>query len=371
MRKLSREINPLQMEQAKERTIHAVMDRIERKRPSFAVKYIARPAFFPALVLVFALIVIFSQPGIVDPNPPDDGINAYTSEKLAEISYISSSFVSTSITVANPVFQLLAVGDETEFETENDTINLYFDTLRVFLNDDFGSLVTYIELTDSEYEYLITFDVNNNPYEFYLTLDGEDITGILTINVKTFTVTGTLEESDTETRFVLEAINGSDYVHIEYKSESEDEIESTYTIQSRINNIEKEQEVKVSLEGTESKVEITDGDNEYTLKKEVEDGVTQYKLEYTINGVEGEAKIVEGVDTNGATTYSYQVKEGDVEKEIENGKPHYNYEEEDDDETGNDDPGNNPNDDEEPGNNDDTPGNQDTDTITENTLIFS
>ena len=66
------------------------------------------------------------------------------------------------------------------------------------------------------------------------------------------------------------------------------------------------------------------------------------------------------VGTDGTTTYTYQVKEGDIEKEIENGKPHYQYDDEDEEDE--EDPGNSEdpgNDNEDPGNSDDTPGNDD------------
>ena len=354
MPKLQRHIDPITMEQSKERTIHTVMDQIEQPHHSFSIKYILRPAFFPALILIFALVIIFNGPSQIGPiDNNDDIINAYTSEKLAEISYISSSFIGSTITVSNPIFQFLADTDETEFETENDTINLYFDTLRVFLNDDFSSLVTYEELVDQEYDYLITFDVNEHPYEFYISLDGETITGILMINQVTYNLTGSLVIEDDETTFVLRAINGADFVNIEYKTESEDEVNTKYTVQSRINNVEKEQEITVSHEENEQKVEIHDGDNEYTLKQELEDGVVQYKLEYKINDTDGEAIIIETTGNDGVTTYSYQIKEGDIEKDIEKGKPQYNFDDDDDDEN----PGNST---EDPGNNDNSPGNQDT-----------
>lgn len=363
MRKLQRSIDPITMEQSKQRTINRVMNRIEdQKQTSFSFKYILRPALVPALVLIIALVILFNGPTEVNPpNPPTGDISAFESEKIAEISYISSSFIGSSITVSTNALQFLADTDETEFETENDTFNVYFDTLRVFLNDDFSSLITVTELTDEAFDYLITFDVNGHPYQYYLSRDGDTITGELVINAQIFTVTGSIEETIedgvvVETTFEIQAISGSDYVHIEYKTESEDEIETKYTITSRINNVEKEQEIKISHEEDESSVEIQDGENQYTLQKELENGVIEYKLEYQINGVEGEAKIIERVDTNGNTTYAYQIKEGDVEKEIEKGKPSYNFDD--------DHPGNNSDDDEEdddhPGNSGDSPGNQQT-----------
>ncbi len=344
MPKFNREMNPMYVEESKQRTIQAVMSRIEPVHSSFGIKSILRLAIVPALILLVALIVLLNSPNEVSPiNQP---ISAFESEKLAEISYISGSFIGANLTVANPTLQFLAVGDETEFETENETINLYFDTLRVFLDEDFDSLVTITELTDEAFDYKITFEVHDRVYDFYLSIDDEIITGELQIGTQVFTVSGSIEETETETSFTIEAINGTDFVHVEYKYESEvqAETEANYQIQSRINGVETQQEIKVSFEANEQKVEITDGNNEYTLQKEIEDDVVQYKLEYRINDVDGEAIIIESEGVDGTITYSYQVKEGDVEKEIENQKPQYHYDT-DEDET--------------PGNSDDSPGNDD------------
>ena len=344
MAKLHRSIDPIRMEEAKERTMTAVMDRIEPKPQTIFWRSILRPVLIPTVALLVILAVLFFP----DTNPPIDDpvvLSAYDSQKLAELSYLSGNFIGANLTVSLPYYAFLADGDETEFEQEDVRINFYFDTLRVYLEDiDFTQVVQSEVLTDSEFDYLITFELHDKSYSFYVRIDGSDLVGELIVGAIIFDVTGTLEETDTETRFDLEAISGDDYVRIQYRYEVEDEIESKYEVQSRINGVETEQEIKVSREDNEEEVEIKDGDNEYTLKREVEDGETIYKLEYKINGVEGEARIVETTDINGNAIFQYSVKEGDIEKDIERGRPHYDFddedEDEDDDNPGNDNPGN-------------------------------
>lgn len=326
MAKLHRNINPIQVEQAKERTISSVMEQIETPSRSFSLKQLFRPVLAPALVLIVVLTIIFFPEG----NTPDDDnpgdILAQESSTLAELSYLTSSFIGANLSVQDTSFLFLADTDETEFESQEETINFYFDTLRIYLEDvDFSDLVTIEELEDSTYDYLIRFDLEDTSYDFYITLNDEVITGELVIGDVTFDVTGSIEQTEEETSFELEAISGSDFVHISYKYEVGNEVETTYEVTTYINGVETEQEIKVSFEDSEAKVEITEGQNEYTLKREVEDMVTTYKLEYKINGVDGEARIQETTDYEGNTVYQYSIKEGAIEKDIERGRPDYDF----------------------------------------------
>jgi hypothetical protein len=331
------------------------MNKINERSRYSILRKVYRVSLVPTLLLLIALVMILSPTG---DNPPDNTItlSAFESQKLAEISYISSSLIGATIIVDNTLFARLATGDTTEFEDNDEQINLYFDTLKVFLEDEnfYDSVTVTVLLEGSEFDQLIEFELNGNIYQFYITIEDGVITGELTIGIKTFAVTGTFEETTEELKIVLEATNGNDYINIEYKTESEDEIESNYQIQQRINGIESSKEIKISIEDEESKVEIKEGQNEYTLQKEIEDGVVQYKLEYKINGTEGSATISEQVDVDGNVSYNYRVSEGDEEKDVHHNKPDYDYDDEEDDEeddedgNGNndDDRGNNPNDEE-------------------------
>jgi hypothetical protein len=326
MAKLQRKINPIYVEQAKERTIQSVMEQIDSPSRSFTFKQLLRPVLVPTLVLIAILTVLFFPEGNT---PIDDDPGVILTEEratLAELSYLTSSFIGANLSVQDTNMIFLLDTTETEFESEEDNINLYFDTLRIYLEDiDFNDLVTIEALEDSTFDYLIRFELENVTYDFYITLNDSIITGELVIGGITFDVTGSLETTDIETSFELEAISGSDYVHISYTYEEGNETESKYIVSSFLSGVESEQEITVSFEDNEAKVQIKDGTNEYTLKREIEDMQTAYKLEYKINGVEGEARIQESMDSEGNTLYQYSIKEGGVEKDIERGRPNYDF----------------------------------------------
>jgi len=349
MDKLNRRINPEALEASKHRTMTAVMDKIqERERRSSVLRRLVTPALVPAFILIFALVIVFS-PGATTPDDGHGDISAYESERLAEISYLSASFIGADLTVSDPLFRFLNDTDTTQFETNDETINFYFDTLRVFLDEDaFAQSIAFTELEDSEFDYLITFDINGIPHEFYLVIIDGEISGQLVVNAAVFLVTGSYEETDTETTIEINAVRGDDHVIIRYSRESDEDLETKYEVQTRINGIETERNIKLSIEDDEAKVDIEEGDNSYQLKKEAEDGVIEYKLEYTLNGVSGQARITETTDAFGQPLYSYQVQENGKEVEVTRGRPNYDYD---------DNPGNN--DDDNPGNNDDNPGNSD------------
>jgi hypothetical protein len=338
MAKLHRDMNPLRVEQSKERTIEAVMNRIERRQQPSVWRRLARPVLAPALVLAF-VIALLVWPDAPTPPITDDPVvlSAYDTGALAELTYLSSSFITTDVVVSQPGLLFLNVNDETAFEQEDEMINRYFDTLRVYLEDvDFTQVVQVQVLENEGFDYRLTFEVHNTTYVFLVSLVGDAISGELVVGGVTFIVTGSFEETETETSIELEAERGSDYVHISYQYEDDGDIEREFEIETSIQGVTTNREISVELEGDEASVSIQDGENEYTLKRENEDGITKYKLEYSINGIEGEATIVEEEDINGNPVFRYSVKEGEVEKDIERGRPDYGYDRDDDDD---DDPG--------------------------------
>lgn len=337
MAKLSRNIDPIQMNQAKQRSMAIVMDQIDQEPSHRSIlRSLFKPVLIPTFLLIFALVVTFFPNNVL----PDEPVvlNALESERVAEIAYISTSFIVLESANVSNFYQFLDTSDTTEFEQETEKINVYFDALRIFLEDDFlQDNVSITVLEEGDYDQLIEFTLNDNVYQLYMTIIDDVITGELLVGTKTFTVTGTFEHRDDEFSISLDAIHGSDSVSIEYESEINSETEIKYQIHSQINGVEESKEVKIAFENNERKVEIKEGNNEYLLKKEFEGNIFTYKLEYTINGIDGSAKIIEGTDSNGNTTYSYQIKEGNIEKEIDKQKPDYGY---DDNPGNNDNPGN-------------------------------
>ena len=341
MTKINRKIDTSRMNQSKEKTMDYVLNAISKEKQTLNPWVKQRTLLLSTFVLFIALVVLLTSPNIAPPGTNPITISAYESEKIAEISYITTSFIGSSIYISNPLLMHLANGDITEFEDNDELVNLYFDTLRVFLEVDvFSESVTVTNVDDHPNSVIILFTVDEVVYELHITFDENDFFGTLIIAGINYEVIGSLEDTDTEFKLFFEAKNGLDFVHIEYESEEKkDELEAKYQVHQRINNIETEKEIKIKNEDDESSVEITEGTNEYQLVKEFENGEFHYKLQYKINEVEGEAIIKEQTDIHGNTTYNYQIKEGDKEKELNQNKPDYDYDEDDEE----DEEDNNPN----------------------------
>jgi HIV Tat-specific factor 1 len=107
-----------------------------------------------------------------------------------------------------------------------------------------------------------------------------------------------------------------DYISIEYKHEKEsDESNKEYYIEEYINGQYKERTIEIKRENDEVSLELTENSNYYELTKEISDIIT-YKLEYEIDGVEGEGTITE-VILNDEVFYRYHIEEDGEEEEFE------------------------------------------------------
>ncbi len=372
MAKLNRPIDKETMEASKQRTMAFIMDEIERERiPVF--RHILHALFRPkrlavlASAIVIALLIIFNPGGSGNPgnDNPNYQISAETSDQLAELSYISSHLVTMEMSVSDTDLMFLADTETTALEDNMTDFNQYFDMLKVYLDDNsFSESTTFTTLTDSEYQYQIEFNQDDLTYTLLLNEEEDNtFTGIMTLDGVTLNVTGTIEENNNESHFEFEATNGTDEVYIEYETEADnEESEKAFSIHTNINGNESNKDISVEKESDEWKVEIGHNQDRYELKKELEDGVWQYKLEYQVNGKNGEARITETVDSEGNPAYNYRISEEGVNRNIEVGKPDFAGR------------GNNPNnnqDDENnssnPNNDDDTPGNKPDDIPNNNT----
>jgi len=310
------------MNESKLRTMDVVMDQIHQHQSKSSIfGFLLKPVLIPAAILIIALVVINFPKG----NSPIDEpivLSSTESERIAEIAYLSTNlFVLGEPSVSNSI-QFLDTSDTTEFESESERINLYFDTLRVFLEDDLLQDQVAISILENEdFEQLMEFSLRDTTYQLYMTIQGEIITGELHVGDQIFTFSGTVTQENDEFSIELDAISGTDKVTISYSTEGNQSFEKKYNIQSQIDGISENKEVYISFENNESKVVISENDNQYLLKKELEGTIFVYKLEYKINGVNGQATIIEGTDLDGNATYSYHIKEGDVEKEINQRKP--------------------------------------------------
>jgi hypothetical protein len=333
--KYNRILDEIQLNNSKEKNIEAVMDRVLAKRSfKFNLKSFKLIGASFVIILVFGLsYVLFSNQ-----STPEIELTEYSSDRIVETSYLTGNIIAYSVKQVNTVnlvkLSFMQLADtETEFEQGIDEFNQYFDMLKVFIDDeDFNKNNTIQYLTDSDYQILIQYIVDDNQYDFYLTIDGEELDGILHIDNLEFQVAGELIETENEYFLELLATNGENYISIEYSSETKDESEKEYKIKQLVDGIETEREVKVKEIDGKVTVEINEGNNEYKLDKITNGEDSVYFLEYEINELEGEVYITETIDQFDKTIYSYHIEEDGFEKEIELEDPDDDEEDEEDEE---------------------------------------
>ena len=245
--KIKRKIDEAKLAASEEKLVYNVFERIEKSEKKRNI--LLRPSFRFVTVLTLAIILL-SVLISGNNNPPtyeQPQLTEYDTAKIAELSYLSGSLIGSNLNVYDEQLMFLATTDETEFEANQDQINMYFDMLRVYLNGDLSDMVSVEQLIDSEYHYRILFEEENKTFTFLLKMDGNDLQGILQISAVTFTVAGSYEKGEDETKLKLEAYDGDNFVKISYRYEKEDEIESRYEIESRINGVTSQKEIRTKF----------------------------------------------------------------------------------------------------------------------------
>jgi hypothetical protein len=339
MEKLNRKIDPSRIELAKINTIDNVMDRINSEKTFLSFFKPIKAKFALMVFSVLLLVAVIFATNLTNPPTPPT-LTEFQTKKLVETSYMSASIISnvvvnTTTPLSFTEFMPLAES-ETEFEKNIDDFNSYFNMLKVFIDDQsFLDNAIFETLEDSDYDYKISYLVEGKEYIFLLTFSKTGaITGEITIGDKVLLVEGDYKETENSYELELIARRNNDYIEIEYQSETEDEIEKSYHIKQFINGIESEKEISIKSSDEEVTVEISQGEDSYSLEKYSENGVTVYFLEYEVNNLEGEVYITETVDEFGKTIYRYHISEGEIEKDIDLDDP--DEEDEDDDEDGED-----------------------------------
>ena len=215
-------------------------------------------------------------------------------------------------------------------EGEIGYVNLYLDKLKIFMNDGFDALdATVSDSSDNEaYETMFTYQVEGETYTIYYNYDEETDTydGILIANEVTYDIVidDNLKEEEGETKrnLVLTATNEGNSITIDYEEKTEDgESKQTLEVSKDIEGVQSEVMIEVKQEEGSFKVEIQDGENYYNFKAETTDEGMHYKLDYTVDGIEGTAKIDETVDEFGNYVYSYKITEGEVTTTVEKTPP--------------------------------------------------
>lgn len=329
------------------------------------------------LFLGLAIVLGFTLAGCSETNDYSDLLTSEikSEQSLATLSYLSTGFLDFSnepVLAAEMAFLSDTDGEAepTTIEGELDEVNIYIDRLKALIDNgvkDFGSVVE--EESENElYAYKLTFTVNEEVYIIHYNLDETtgEMTGIIVIgsveydfevldNMKEyehnqeeknenpgksdsngksnedddeeFEEELEIEEDDddsdeVETKMVLIATNGTDTIKITYKTEVEDD-ESTikFYVDKTIDGVEERVTLKISEEEGETKVKISDGEDEYTFKREVEEEGTVYILQYEVDGVKGMVRITEVVEDDGTITYDYFIQEAGREKHTEKQEP--------------------------------------------------
>lgn len=327
MEKMNRQIPKAKLNIHRERNIQSVLNSIELSTQKDATTFFNKK---PRMIFGFSMIIVAVVTVVLInldwgteplPNPIDNNIvlNEEMTEDIVELSYISSSLLTQSFTVQNNVFMQLAKPVKaTTLETDIEDVHSYFNTLKVFLDEEpFKDDIEVVELESGDYERKIILINDESSFEFYINIEEENLEGILVIDEVTFTVEGKHEVDEQESKLSLSATNGSDYVDIEYITETTDE-EATkkFNVEKSIGGIIDIKEIKVVQEEDSMKVTINDDISKYDLKKKTEDGELWYMLDYTIDGEKGKANIYIDVDIDNNPVYRYEIREGSVSETI-------------------------------------------------------
>lgn len=344
MSRLHIKIDPEQMNQSKKRTIQKVMNNIDSQHVEHVRKRrlsFSKESIIFSFMLVIALIVMIT----VGDNNGTVEIQAYETKEIANTTYLTAGIISMSNTVndlsVSTGFVQLGLMESlgsTNFEQNINQFNYYFDMLRVYVDQvDLQEIITFEELIDSEFDYKLSYVLDNQLHEFYISQNKTFLSGELHIENTVFIVEGTLEKNNNEIGLELVAYNGEDYVKISYTNEIDDEIEKKYHIEQKMDQVIIQREITVKIEDDETVVEIKEDNAEYKISKTVlTDGIV-YEVEYEVGNQEGEVEILITIDEFGNEVFRYDISENGEEVEIDLDDPdeddeHHDEEDEEDEE---------------------------------------
>jgi hypothetical protein len=219
---------------------------------------------------------------------------------------------------------------KTRFNDNSSQFDDYFQMLKPFIDEEDFSQFQVEQLNNETYDYRINYNIDGQNYIFELSGDEDgNIIGQMLVKNITFQVSGFIKDEENQLEVEIMANANEDYISIEYKHEKEsDESNKEYYIEEYINGQYKERTIEIKRENDEVSLELTENSNYYELTKEISDIIT-YKLEYEIDGVEGEGTITE-IIVNDEVFYRYHIEEDGEEEEFE-------FEDDDEDEDSEDD----------------------------------
>ncbi|QWB99400.1 hypothetical protein KHQ88_04340 [Mycoplasmatota bacterium] len=337
--KYNRDIDDHKINQAKSRTINYVLDNLELQETKTSIFSKVRFKFVLSVMSFLLMVVIgitlLNHPPGTSPieTPSVVELSENDQKKLVEASYLTGNIIVNSLgsSIEQMSYQVLS----TVFANKADEFDYYFQMLRPIMEED---LIEYdITVLENEtYDYLIRYEIDGQEYRFELSMEEENVQGILNIKGLEFAVDGEVKIDGQNISIELNARSDSNYIKIEYESEVEkDEIEKEYKIIEYINQVLTEREIKISHENEEIKLEMLEiykqTENTYELTKDTSGSQVIYNLEYEIDEIEGEGTIVEEI-VNGQLVYRYHIEEDGKEEDYEYEEHDGDDDEEDDDE---------------------------------------
>ncbi len=299
------------------------------------------------LIFAFGLLVGCST---IENDSTNQTVSLSSDQSLALSAYLASGLMPSTTNEVNLgtlnenqyKMSLLSTNNEAlQIESELDEVNIYFDKLKVFMDEGIDSALDISEQSSTRegYDTVLTYTIEEVTYTIYYSFVDElieteyfeneeneeeqefKLEGLMIIDEVEYQLTGANEIDDEEQVMWFKTIdsnNTGNEVKIEIKNENEEQKFKIFTL---INNVEKKAEIKFENENDETKVELKlqndDQESKYKFKKEIEDDQTVYKFEYEVNGVKGKVKILEIIDEFGNVTYKYKIEENGRNKEID------------------------------------------------------
>jgi len=264
-----------------------------------------------AVVLVVGLIVILSAKDQITVD-----LEEYDIAEFANVSYILGNMVLfyENDTIVTEYPGLIDPGfypslNNFEFEYEIQHFHNYLEIFRKYINqENVEDNLTFITLEDQEYEYQISYEVENQEYILYFSQYGSVITAELHFNNNVFEFEGSLSEQEEETAFDLSYSQGEFIAVVSPSDFLAKEDESVYLIDTWIDN--NLIQIRITLQQNQFGIDllIEDEENTYTISK----GSDLYFVDYTVSGQIGTIEIKANTDTSG-TFYNYTIVENSEE----------------------------------------------------------
>jgi hypothetical protein len=243
-------------------------------------------------------------------------ITDYESEEIANVSYVLSG-VLTMYTSINGLSETEIEPDPplsdiypTEFVKYIEEFNHYFDTTRVFIDHiDILGNHTFEKLNDSEYEYKISYTLDNQLHDFYFTQYKTQIEGKLVVGENEYPIEGSLEEDSNVIGIQLSVkLEGNgNYVDVGYSNEIRENGTKMYHVTTIRNYKSDYMQIMVAEQVSGTNIVLMSNQADYTISRSISLEDISYHVDYFINGIDGTVEIIVTLDEFGQEIFSYTI----------------------------------------------------------------